>query len=216
MKRALLTGITGQDGSYLAELLLAKGYEVHGIIRRSSSFNTARIDHLYTDPHEPRPQVASALRRSHRRLEHLALDRSAAARRDLQPRRPKPREGLLRRAGVHRPGRRSRDDSPARRDQRRWHRNPLLPSLDFRDVRQRPRGSTAGDHTVLSTQPVRRRQGVRPLGNGELPRSLRRLRLQWYPVQPRIATARRDLRHPQDHPCGRAHPPWSSRRHLPR
>ena len=53
MKRALLTGITGQDGSYLAELLLAKGYEVHGIIRRSSSFNTARIDHLYTDPHDP-------------------------------------------------------------------------------------------------------------------------------------------------------------------
>ena len=51
-KRALITGITGQDGSYLAELLLVKGYEVHGIIRRSSSFNTARIDHLYRDPHE--------------------------------------------------------------------------------------------------------------------------------------------------------------------
>ncbi|HWW62358.1 MAG TPA: GDP-mannose 4,6-dehydratase [Thermoanaerobaculia bacterium] len=52
MKRALITGITGQDGSYLAELLLAKGYEVHGIIRRSSSFNTQRIDPLYQDPHE--------------------------------------------------------------------------------------------------------------------------------------------------------------------
>ncbi len=51
MKRALITGITGQDGSYLAELLLKKGYEVHGIIRRSSSFNTQRIDHIYTDPH---------------------------------------------------------------------------------------------------------------------------------------------------------------------
>ncbi|WP_367363306.1 GDP-mannose 4,6-dehydratase [Mesotoga sp.] len=48
--RALITGITGQDGSYLAELLLDKGYEVHGIIRRSSSFNTKRIDHLYKDP----------------------------------------------------------------------------------------------------------------------------------------------------------------------
>ena len=48
-KRALITGITGQDGSYLAELLLSKGYEVHGIRRRSSSFNTARIDHLLTD-----------------------------------------------------------------------------------------------------------------------------------------------------------------------
>jgi GDPmannose 4,6-dehydratase len=52
MKRALITGITGQDGSYLAELLLEKGYEVHGIKRRASSFNTSRIDHLYQDPHE--------------------------------------------------------------------------------------------------------------------------------------------------------------------
>jgi len=52
-KRALITGITGQDGSYLAELLLGKGYEVHGIIRRTSTFNTGRIDHLYRDPHEP-------------------------------------------------------------------------------------------------------------------------------------------------------------------
>ncbi|MGA7827869.1 MAG: GDP-mannose 4,6-dehydratase [Geobacteraceae bacterium] len=52
MKKALITGITGQDGSYLAELLLTKGYEVHGIIRRSSSFNTGRIDHIYQDPHE--------------------------------------------------------------------------------------------------------------------------------------------------------------------
>ena len=52
MKSALITGITGQDGSYLAELLIEKGYEVHGIIRRSSSFNTERIDHLYQDPHK--------------------------------------------------------------------------------------------------------------------------------------------------------------------
>ncbi|MDO8618048.1 MAG: GDP-mannose 4,6-dehydratase [Candidatus Uhrbacteria bacterium] len=52
MKKAFLTGITGQDGSYLAELLLAKGYEVHGLIRRASTFNTARIEHLYRDPHE--------------------------------------------------------------------------------------------------------------------------------------------------------------------
>ena len=51
MKKALITGITGQDGSYLAEFLLAKGYEVHGIIRRASTFNTSRIDHLYQDPH---------------------------------------------------------------------------------------------------------------------------------------------------------------------
>src|SRR6185436_17830317 len=57
MKKALLTGITGQDGSYLAEFLLGKGYEVHGVIRRASTFNTGRLNHIYQDPHE-----------SHRRL----------------------------------------------------------------------------------------------------------------------------------------------------
>ncbi|WP_424830076.1 GDP-mannose 4,6-dehydratase [Ruegeria sp.] len=56
-KTALITGITGQDGSYLAELLLEKGYEVHGIKRRASSFNTQRIDHIYQDPHEPDPKL---------------------------------------------------------------------------------------------------------------------------------------------------------------
>src|SRR5579859_6314258 len=53
LRRAVITGVTGQDGSYLTELLLAKGYEVHGIRRRSSSFNTGRIDHLYQDRHVP-------------------------------------------------------------------------------------------------------------------------------------------------------------------
>ena len=57
MKTALITGITGQDGSYLAELLLAKGYTVYGIIRRSSSFNTGRIDHIYKDPHDPQSEM---------------------------------------------------------------------------------------------------------------------------------------------------------------
>ena len=56
-KKALITGITGQDGSYLAELLLSKGYLVHGIIRRSSTFSTSRIDHLYIDPHEPKSKL---------------------------------------------------------------------------------------------------------------------------------------------------------------
>ena len=56
-KKALITGITGQDGSYLAEFLLEKGYEVHGIKRRSSSFNTERIDHLYQDSHENNPDI---------------------------------------------------------------------------------------------------------------------------------------------------------------
>ena len=56
-KKAFITGVTGQDGSYLTELLLEKGYEVHGLIRRSSSFNTGRIDHIYQDPHTPNPKL---------------------------------------------------------------------------------------------------------------------------------------------------------------
>lgn len=56
-KRALITGITGQDGSYLAELLLSKGYEVHGLVRRSSSFNTGRLDDIYQDPHDNRQLI---------------------------------------------------------------------------------------------------------------------------------------------------------------
>ena len=56
-RKALITGITGQDGSYLAEFLLSKGYEVHGLIRRASTFNTQRIDHIYVDPHEPEARI---------------------------------------------------------------------------------------------------------------------------------------------------------------
>ncbi len=57
MKKAFITGVTGQDGSYLAELLLSKEYEVHGIIRRASTFNTGRIDHIYVDPHDPKARL---------------------------------------------------------------------------------------------------------------------------------------------------------------
>lgn len=77
-KAALLTGITGQDGSYLTELLLDQGYEVHGVIRRASNFNTDRIDHLYRDPHDPKARMhlhygdmtdATGLRRILQRVE---------------------------------------------------------------------------------------------------------------------------------------------------
>src|SRR3972149_6473372 len=57
MKKALITGITGQDGSYLTEFLLSLGYEVHGLIRRSSTFNTGRLEHIYIDPHEPKARL---------------------------------------------------------------------------------------------------------------------------------------------------------------
>ena len=71
-KTALITGITGQDGSYLAELLLDKGYAVHGIKRRASSFNTTRIDHLYQDPHELDPRLT--LHRRPQRRQQPAAD----------------------------------------------------------------------------------------------------------------------------------------------
>lgn len=77
--RALITGITGQDGSYLAEFLLDKGYEVHGIKRRASQFNTQRVDHIYQDPHEPNPQLV---------LHHGDLTDSSNLTRILQEVRP--------------------------------------------------------------------------------------------------------------------------------
>ena len=102
MKRAIITGITGQDGSYLAEQLLDKGYEVHGIVRRSSSFNTERIDHLYRDPHEERRAPAPAPRRPRATPSaSCACVYEIAARRDLPPRRAVARPRLLRRPRVH-------------------------------------------------------------------------------------------------------------------
>ena len=68
MKKAFITGITGQDGSYLAEFLLEKGYEVHGLIRRSSTFNTDRIDHVYRDRHETGARLCS-VSRAHREFQ---------------------------------------------------------------------------------------------------------------------------------------------------
>ena len=135
-KTALITGITGQDGSYLAELLLEKGYEVWGIIRRSSSFNTARIDHLYQDPHETDVRLQAALRRPGRRLEHQPDSQEGPARRDLQPRRPVAREGVVRHPRVHgrrhRPGRRA----PARSDARAGPGGQVLPGVVLGAVRQ--------------------------------------------------------------------------------
>ena len=100
-KTALITGITGQDGAYLAELLLDKGYIVHGIKRRTSLFNTERIDHLYEDPHDPRPALRPALRRPHRFVEPRPRDAAGAAGRGLQPRRAESRGGFVRGAGIH-------------------------------------------------------------------------------------------------------------------
>ena len=174
-KRALITGITGQDGSYLAELLLEKGYEVHGIIRRSSSFNTQRIDHLYHDPHEQGVPLfthygdladATALikllyelqpeeiyhlgAQSHVRVSfeipEYTFDVTAAGTLRLLE--------AIREAGVH---------------------AALLPGLLLGDVRLRAAPAERGD-PLPPPQPLRRRQGRRLLGDGQLPRGVRDVR----------------------------------------
>ena len=101
-KRALVTGVTGQDGSYLAELLLAKGYEVHGLIRRASTFNTGRIDDIYQDPHDPERRLFLHYGDLADGTNLVNLIRDVQPVRGLQPGRPVPRDGVLRDAGVHR------------------------------------------------------------------------------------------------------------------
>ena len=101
MKRALITGITGQDGSYLAEFLLSKGYEVHGLIRRASTFNTGRIDHIYADPHVPEARLFlhyGDLSDSGQ-LGHLIYNIQPG--RGISPCGPEPRSGELRHARIH-------------------------------------------------------------------------------------------------------------------
>jgi hypothetical protein len=119
-KTALITGITGQDGAYLAELLLEKGYEVHGIKRRASLFNTDRIDHLYEDPHETRTKNDPALRGPYGRHEPHPRAAAGPAGRGIQPGCPKPRSGVIRDTRVHGGCGCSRCDAPARRESVCW------------------------------------------------------------------------------------------------
>ena len=107
-KKALITGITGQDGSYLAELLLEKGYEVHGLIRKSSTFNTGRIDHLYQDPHESGVKLFLHYGDLVNLEQVSNLVYNVRPGGDLPPRRSVPRAGQLRIPGVHGGGDRAR------------------------------------------------------------------------------------------------------------
>ncbi len=172
-KTALITGITGQDGSYLAEFLLEKGYRVHGIKRRSSLFNTERIDHLYQDPHAPNPHTHAPLRRSHRQLEPLPNHERGKAGRDLQPRRSVARRRVVRsrrstrptwmpsaRCACSRPSASSAWRRPARFYQ-------ASTSELFGMVQETP---AAGDHAVPSALALRGGQAVRLLDHRELPR----------------------------------------------
>ena len=207
-KIALITGITGQDGAYLAEFLLAKGYEVHGIKRRTSLFNTDRIDHLYQDPHVRDRALHPALRRHDRFDEPDAHHPAGAAatRSTTSPRRATSRC-------------RSRSPStPPNSDALGTLR--LLEAIRILGLEKKTRFYQAStselyglvqetpqtrDHAVLPALALRRGQALRVLDHGELPRGLRHVRLQRHPVQPRIADARRDLRHAQDHARAGAH-----------
>ena len=198
-RTALITGITGQDGSYLAELLLAKGYEVHGLIRRSSSFYTGRIDHLYHDPHESGTRLflhyadltdsSSLIGHLHRIKPDEVYNLGAQSHVKVSFEMPEftadtAAMGTLRML-------------EAVRDRRLA--DPLLPGRLVGDVRRGRREPADRNHAVPPAQPVRHRQGLRPLDDRQVPRGLRPARQQRHPVQPRIAAARRDVRHPQGH-----------------
>ena len=189
-KKALISGITGQDGSYLAELLLDKGYEVHGLIRRASTFNTERIDHLYVDPHRADARLflhygdladGSGLVRLLHRLQpdevyHLGAQSHVRVSFDM-PEYTGDVTGL-----GHDPAARG---APRRRGER-----PLLPGVSRRRCSARHRRRRTRSTPFYPRSPVRRREGVRVLDDQELPRGVRHVRGQRDPVQPRVAATR--------------------------
>ena len=153
-KVALITGVTGQDGAYLAELLLAKGYVVHGVKRRVVARSTPAASTIsISDPHDARRALLPALWRHDRRHQPDPHRPGGAARRDLQPRGAEPRPGQLRDAGIHRQRRRARHAAPARGDP-----HPR-PRADGRaSTRPRPRSCTARCRRCRS---ARRRRSTR-------------------------------------------------------
>ena len=150
MKTALITGVTGQDGAYLAELLLKKGYEVHGVKRRSSSFNTGRVDRLYQDRHEREVKFRSALWR-HDRLHQSDPHQSkkcSLTRYTILPR--KAMCGELRDAGIHRQCRRL---GTLRLLEAIRHSRPDREDND--SIRPRPRSFTAWFRRCRNARPRR-------------------------------------------------------------
>src|SRR5207237_127604 len=182
---ALITGITGQDGAYLAEYLLGLGYTVHGIKRRSSSFNTARVDHLYQDPHASNVPFLMHYGDMTDSTNLIRLMQQNPADRNLQPRRAEPCRGQLRKPGIHRECRRDRraETIGSDPDTRHGEGDAILPGLDLRAVRTGPGSPAEGNHALLSAFAVWGREALRLLDNGELPRGVRHVRFEWHPVQ---------------------------------
>ena len=203
MRTALITGITGQDGAYLAELLLAKGYVVHGIRRRSSSFNSERIDHLYQDPHEPGTRLF---------LHYGDMTDSTGLVRVVDEVQPDEVYNLAAQSHVSvsfvEPEYTANADAlgalrlleairiaAGATEATRFYQ---ASTSEMYGQRRASRRRTSGT-PFPSAQPVRRRQAVRALDHDQLPRGLRHVRVQRHPVQSREPDPGRNLRDTQDH-----------------
>ena len=206
-KTALITGVTGQDGAYLAEFLIGKGYQVHGIKRRTSLFNTDRVDHLFHEAHEGGLPFT---------LHHGDMTDSSSLLRVIGEVRPDEVYNLA--AQSHVQVSFEEPEYTANADAIGTLR--LLEAIRILGLGETTRFYQASTSElygkVVETPAVRvdavpsalalwRRQALRPLDHGQLPRGLRLLRLQRHPVQSREPDPRRDLRHPQDHPRARPH-----------
>ncbi len=182
MKKALITGITGQDGSYLAEFLLAKGYEVHGIIRRASTFNTGRIDHLYQDPHingvrlflhygdiaDSTNLIKLLYRLQPDEVYHLAAQSHVRVSFDIPE-----YTGDVTALGTIRILEAIRETGLKTRFYQAGSSEMYGKVLETPATR---------NHTFLSTKPVWRREGLFSLDHCQLPRKLRSVRLQRHPI----------------------------------
>ena len=154
--------------------------------------------------HDPGPADPCAGRPARRGVSHRDPPR-APARRGLQPRRPVVRPDFVEPAGAHGRDHCSRCDPHARRDQDRGPRDPLLPGVVFRDVREGPGGPTDREHAVLPAKPLRGGQGLRALDHRQLPRELRAPRVVGDPLQPRQPAARSRVRGAEGLPRRRTH-----------
>lgn len=202
-KRALITGITGQDGSYLAELLLSKGYEVHGLIRRSSTFNTARIDHIYVDPHQSGAQLF---------LHYGDLSDGSRLVTLLAEIRPDEVYNLAAQSHV----RVSFDEPEHTADTTGTGTIRLLEAVRLAGIETRFYQASSSElygatpppqneeTPFYPRSPVRRRKALQLLDHEELPRGVQPLRGERHSVQPRVPSSWRDVRHAQDHSrrCG--------------
>ena len=176
-KKALITGITGQDGSYLAEFLLEEGYEVHGIKRRASSFNTQRVDHIYQDPHVDNQRFI---------LHYGDLTDSSSLTRIIQRVQPDEIYNLGAQSHVAV----SFESAEYTADVDAMGTLRILEAIRLLDLERNTRfyqASTSELYGLVRETPqlaLCRRQALRLLDHGELPRSLRHVRLQRNPVQP--------------------------------